>query len=752
MPNDAYRHSWSHHLATKFMEDLDATSPNNFFLFIGRHHGWDDNNVEVSTDSREYTNVAMGNMIAIKRLDYRNAMMVVPRFNWTAGTAYTQYDPTLDHDEDDSEDAYYVLVDDKRVYKCIDNASGAVSTVKPTHTSVQIIETSDGYKWKYLYELTERMKEFMTDEYLPVAFAKQRLSDETLTQSIVQSQSVDGAIPLIKTVSSGDRTYEYSETTAKKFRRAPGASDTELLLSLSAKDDVGAYVGYVLYITDGVGDEVGITRRITSYNEAQKKITIAEPLGEVTYSNLTKYKILPEVVIHGDGEGARAVANVNSNNKISSITVVDEGKNYRQARIEIATTSDSGSSDGTFRAMIGPNGGHGSDAPYELNASRVMLLGRSDTDGFSGPWITENEFRQFGVVKNPVLNLSGVTNDNTIAGSEYDRITELEIQKPYDVDITYKYDTISGTYKPGNYVMGVESNAVGEVYDWKSSTRGTYSILTVKNIRGDFIGGNPLKNQYRIIFGVTTGNDFIIGETVSQYEGGTTVDGATAQGIVEQWTRGNEYNELIVLGTTGSFISPAEGITNEIIGSSASYEVTYLETKGGELIKQYEQFGVTGDYRFVTVDTDLKQNYGRVVSQGETLLDTIKRPTYRTTTKLRASVDQTYSQGTFDALEDLGITQENATSLIETTAKVFTHQFVDGGAGGCTVDFYLTDVIGSFATGSTLEVGSLATTTAISVDLPEVVLGGGEIVYIQNIRPVERSREQEEEFKILLGF
>ena len=40
------------------------------------------------------------------------------------------------------------------VYKVIENDGATASTVEPTSTSNSIFETSDGYRWKYMYSLT----------------------------------------------------------------------------------------------------------------------------------------------------------------------------------------------------------------------------------------------------------------------------------------------------------------------------------------------------------------------------------------------------------------------------------------------------------------------------------------------------------------------------------------------------------------------------------------------------------------------
>lgn len=81
---------------------------------------------------------------------------------------------------------------------------------------------------------------------------------------------------------------------------------------------------------------------------------------------------------------------------------------------------------------------------------------------------------------------------------------------------------------------------------------------------------------------------------------------------------------------------------------------------------------------------------------------------------------------------------------------VYRWDFENSGSG----KLYLTDVIGTFKnvrdhglTGSTL--GAVIVS---SVVLPEIDKGSGEVLYIDNVRPIQRAIGQEEEFRIRLGF
>ena len=130
---------------------------------------------------------------------------MVPRINWEANTVYTQYDDKVDLFDDVSPANFYVLVENRRVYKCIFNNNDSASTVAPTRTDTAIREVADGYKWKFLFTLTEDNEEnFLLDDFIPVEYLNDRPTNTTkLLQYNVQQAAVDGAIDHVEIESVG---------------------------------------------------------------------------------------------------------------------------------------------------------------------------------------------------------------------------------------------------------------------------------------------------------------------------------------------------------------------------------------------------------------------------------------------------------------------------------------------------------------------------------------------------------------------
>jgi hypothetical protein len=112
---------------------------------------------------------------------------VVKRYNWTSGTFYERYKNDIDLRDKE----YYTKNSQDNVYVCLDNggagsgvSGGGRSVVEPTGKSSVPFETSDGYKWKYLYTIDGHYKDYLRSvnsvDYMPVktiSFAEARTSN-----------------------------------------------------------------------------------------------------------------------------------------------------------------------------------------------------------------------------------------------------------------------------------------------------------------------------------------------------------------------------------------------------------------------------------------------------------------------------------------------------------------------------------------------------------------------------------------------
>jgi hypothetical protein len=103
---------------------------------------------------------------------------------------------------------FYIMTEDFNVYKCLDNNNNALSTVKPTGTSVTPIITADGYIWKYMYNVPINLRsKFLTDEQIPVvsALTNQFYSNGTVDSVIINNKGKDYTTATITVTGDGFR-------------------------------------------------------------------------------------------------------------------------------------------------------------------------------------------------------------------------------------------------------------------------------------------------------------------------------------------------------------------------------------------------------------------------------------------------------------------------------------------------------------------------------------------------------------------
>ena len=186
MPNTSVRPNYKQFLAKSILEDIQFKNKSLYYC-IGKPEKWNNDDVLPSTSftfSQQEDFDIRSNIIYMRKMLPDDVSIVVKRYNWVSGTVYSIYDHTVDL----RNQAFYVLVDNSRVYKCLDNNKNSVSTVKPSGNSMQPIRTSDGYLWKYMYTIPSfKQNKFLTTNYMPVQRA---MSDTFYNRGAVNSVSI----------------------------------------------------------------------------------------------------------------------------------------------------------------------------------------------------------------------------------------------------------------------------------------------------------------------------------------------------------------------------------------------------------------------------------------------------------------------------------------------------------------------------------------------------------------------------------
>lgn len=744
------------------------TNSNYYYLFVSRATPYEDNpstaNIESDTnppsigESSRNQYDTYRNMLFAKRIRPEHIRYIIPRIDWTYGNAYTAYSETTDM----ANKSFYVMTTDFNVYKCM-RAVGA-STIMPTGKSTDTITLSDGYKWKYLYTVPENDIEYITLEYIPIFVSLGEYPEQREVQNAAKPGSIDvvsvnaSLSPTFSKIFATTRlmTNIYRDTISSELGiTVNSAGSTYVSFSPVGEDGdptTGFWNNYAIYVSGGSG--VGQYFRILNFVKGGSGITYyyasVYPAVDRDLDQTSVFKIVPNVVVDGDGSEAVVIPETSFEKKISSLSIVNGGKNYSYAKPRVTTESGSASIgsqlsllNNSITTSLSTPKGHGYNAVKELGASDVMIA--VEIEGIQDGKITvRNDYRQFGLIKNPLLH-GGLT----LAGSDEGNISELIIKRQPNKQEEYTIDT----FVSGNYIMGKESRSTAKIVDWQTTPGSKFHKLFVTSIVGNFKLSDEASDSVRVHYASGFSAPFATGDTVNQYSGvvGITL---SATGTI---TSHDYYDRSIVIDTTlGSFVA---GKTLTFSGgyTMSGSAIVDVDEIFGEYITQVE-IGSTGGSEFIQFGGD--EIFGRIASTAFSPKLTTNFGEYDLTTKLTLVNSSQFTDGSLDSQSALDgtISQVDSITLKKVTGDIIDFS-VNGGLGFTGVaslsnikgTFNLTDAIKFTPYGSTAEV-SLTTVSINNIQHPELKIGSGDLLYIENIRPIERNLEQMEQFKIVIGF
>lgn len=422
-------------------DDLVQT-PN--YVFLSKYTTWGDDDVKPDTDySETNSNEIRTETFVGKRVTSAHVRRTFSRSDWTTGTVYDMYQSDADLTALD----FFVITDSRRVYKCLNNAGGAASTVKPTLTDLTAFTTADGYVWKYMFTVpSDDMTNYATADTFPFS------SDLS-----VEGAAVSGTIDAIRIDASGNN-WSISETDTVLER----VTDYVFKVSMEADPANSYYVDSGFYVADGGGAGF-VSKIVNSYSNSTGNYVKVSDAAPIALDFGSVYVISPAVTITGDGTGAKAYSTVNATiGTIDSIVVLDPGQDYTWATVSITANAGASNTAVSATAMIAPRGGHGSDPKVELLSDEVMVSVKYE---FADA--PNTEFRVAGVWRQP-YDVDGLPFTDS-AFTQY-----LFANSNYYVGTT-------APPSPGEPVTGQTSGATGKIifangtHVYVGSVAGTFS-------------------------------------------------------------------------------------------------------------------------------------------------------------------------------------------------------------------------------------------------------------------------------------
>lgn len=214
--------------AEQFVESLGETANSKIYLFIGRPQVWSN---EASPPTPANTIISdfeiWDDMIAMRRINSDDVNLVIPRKNWVTGTTYNTYSNNANLFSTN----FYVMTDQYKVYKCINNNRNGASTVKPTSTATSIFTTADKYQWKYMYSLTDlEVLKFETSDFIAVR-----------TDSTVSAAAIDGGIHYVELINGGSNYYNVANL---KVNIVGDGSNANIVANVNTSNVITDFIVY----------------------------------------------------------------------------------------------------------------------------------------------------------------------------------------------------------------------------------------------------------------------------------------------------------------------------------------------------------------------------------------------------------------------------------------------------------------------------------------------------------------------------
>ena len=780
---------------------VSSFANNDYFVFAGKHTPYpgSDANLTTPNNSVKSTNLDVyDNMIFAKRVSASDVVHVVPKHLWSSNTFYYKYDH---RDGDLYTKRFYTVVDDSteyNVYKCLFNASNTTvnvnSTVAPSVKTIDPIVTGDGYIWKYMYSISKtNYEKFATTNYIPV-----------VANTAVEANATPGTIEVIDIITRGKGYDNYiANGIFRTTDLSVGGVDTIYGAPDTAEAEDDYYRGGVIKITSSSVGAAGQYRRIVDYRGVggQKIFSLNAPFTTAPAAG-DEYEVYPYVYVWGDGTestAAEARAIIDSTaNSIVEIEMLSVGEGYRYGESYAGKTSDTvpitinsafidlpasvansaGFTAATLQPIVSPPGGHGSDPLTELGAKRVCISTKF-TNSESGTIPTENDFRQVGLIKNPlytnvdlILRAANTIGNFSIGETVY-QFKQYKLLG--NVSVTASNTTIKKTNQ-GRISSTVTITNGGTAYDSSVDT----IVANNSGTGGSGFAATFANNGSGVITSVTVtnqGNNYITLPTLSI----TTSTGSNGQLAVafanpqtptfkDSFSVGDyvlvskgsnnyhttvsniPYDYQITASTNSTFTADDCEISALVLQASGKVtsvsagQIT-LSNVAGVFAEESKIIGLTSGATSIIETT-------AIAGQASIQVNDKAAGSFGTAVQLSRLVGNFPSGGT--SFIDDEVIQQNSLISYAKPRGAFHH--IELGAGVDDDVMFISNKFGIYnldpgGVRNIVGVTSGATLENLSNKYPgDFVVGSGQVLYIENLDPITRNNNKSEIIKIILEF
>ena len=261
--NSGVFHSTSTYYSPSVILPSTGEYLNSMYCFLSRVQTWTtETNPPAPLQTQKYIKDLYKNMFIAKRITSNDMSPVVERIDWVSGDIYDYYRDDVDMFQVDPNGTitrrFYVKNKFDQVFKCLWNNNGTTSTKEPyfepgTFSTNNVFQSSDGYKWKYMYTITYANKiKFLDDTWMPVPLP-------TTSPNAVDTFAGSGSIDVINLTNGGT-----------------GYDPANALIYVTVTGD-GKYASANVTVTSGVITDVVVANTGSNYTYAN--VSISSTIG-----------------------------------------------------------------------------------------------------------------------------------------------------------------------------------------------------------------------------------------------------------------------------------------------------------------------------------------------------------------------------------------------------------------------------------------------------------------------------------------
>lgn len=378
-----FRQKGKQNNAKIFFKDFNPANGNSYFVGIG-NAVTNSSDLPVKTaDSVQSDYTTWDNLFLLSQITPDDVSLMIKKYAWTPGTRYEAFNK--DTNQITTGEKYYVFNEtNNRVYLCMSAPPNAneTSIQAPVGNFVDLEIKSDGYAWKFLYQITdEKLEKFNYPGYIPIEqIGLDLLTDERILQQQVSIASIKGSLESITVLTQGN---PFSTAVNINF------SKLEYLINsrtIDQNNEVTVTINPVgkleLVTTIGFYNDNYVITFLNGFTATIKTSSIDPQTGNLVFNlcevyspnqetlppQNTPFSILPKIKVIGNGSGAVAIPKLNQNTRfIENIVVLNGGSNYSYIETELLVNTGA-----KIKPILGLNG-IGSDLIEFFNPNHVLI-------------------------------------------------------------------------------------------------------------------------------------------------------------------------------------------------------------------------------------------------------------------------------------------------------------------------------------------------------------------------------------------